>query len=286
MSFESPVVKSFIAGSFSGTVSAVLFQPLDLLKTRIQSGQTNTLYGTSHCNLTSLNLISKILQNENLFALWKGITPSVARCVPGVGIYFSSLHWLKNYIEIDTEPTAAQAILLGMGARSISAVCLIPMTVVKTRIESGQFSYSSMSAALVQIHKREGLRGLTCGLLPTLFRDAPFSGLYLMFYTQLKKCVSEDLKNSDYVSLTNFTCGTLAGLSASVVTQPADVLKTKMQLYPKKFDTVFHVAVYVHKKHGLQGYFKGLGPRLMRRTLMAAMAWTIYEKLIISLGLK
>lgn len=64
--------------------------------------------------------------------------------MPGVGIYFSSLHWLKNYIEIDTEPTAAQAILLGMGARSISAVCLIPMTVVKTRIEVISFLYYNL----------------------------------------------------------------------------------------------------------------------------------------------
>ena len=35
--FQSPVVKSFLAGSLSGTCSTLLFQPLDLVKTRVQS---------------------------------------------------------------------------------------------------------------------------------------------------------------------------------------------------------------------------------------------------------
>ena len=32
----SPVVKSFLAGSLSGTCSTLMFQPLDLIKTRVQ----------------------------------------------------------------------------------------------------------------------------------------------------------------------------------------------------------------------------------------------------------
>lgn len=76
----------------------------------------------------------------------------------------------------------------------------------------------------------------------------------------------------------HFTCGILAGLLASAITQPFDVVKTKMQLYPHKFSS-FHQAVwYVNKKYGPQGYFKGLVPRMLRRTLMAAMAWTVYEQ--------
>uniref|UniRef100_A0A0L8FTZ3 Uncharacterized protein n=2 Tax=Octopus bimaculoides TaxID=37653 RepID=A0A0L8FTZ3_OCTBM len=31
------IIKSFLAGSLSGTCSALLFQPLDLVKTRLQS---------------------------------------------------------------------------------------------------------------------------------------------------------------------------------------------------------------------------------------------------------
>lgn len=92
--------------------------------------------------------------------------------------------------------------------------------------------------------------------------------------------------NSPYASPAHFTCGVTAGILASFVTQPADVIKTKMQLYPEEFRGVWSAVVYVHSNYGVKGYFKGIVPRMLRRTLMAAMSWTIYERVSQSIGLK
>lgn len=62
-------------------------------------------------------------------------------------------------------------------------------------LQSGQYQYRGVLQALVTIYHGEGMRGLFSGLSATLLRDAPFSGLYLMFYTQCKKYV----RNSKYL---------------------------------------------------------------------------------------
>ncbi|XP_068219545.1 mitochondrial glycine transporter-like [Palaemon carinicauda] len=276
----SPILKSFVAGSFSGTCSTILFQPLDLVKTRLQT----TIAIPSGGSAGMLATVGKVIQNERIFGLWKGVTPSIFRCVPGVGLYFSSLHWLKtNFCE--GQPGALQAIALGVVARTITGVTMIPITVVKTRYESGVYSYTSVREAVSSIYVKEGARGLTCGLLPTLLRDAPFSGLYLMFYTQTKKRVPQRYLEDNLAPAIHFTIGVFAGLMASTVTQPFDVVKTKMQLYPHKFTSLYQACLYVQKKYGPQGYFKGLVPRMLRRTLMAAMAWTVYEQITKRFGL-
>lgn len=115
-------------------------------------------------------------------------------------------------------------------------------------LQSTVYNYSSIREALYSIYRHEGVRGLTCGLMPTLLRDAPFSGLYLFMYTSTKRAVPQDWIESNTVGpYVRFSCGVVAGIGASLVTQPADVLKTKMQLYPNKFQSIPEVVGYVYK---------------------------------------
>lgn len=64
-----------------------------------------------------------------------------------------------------------------------------PITGSPLPSQSGRYGYRSIYAALRSIYRTEGHRGLFSGLTATLLRDAPFSGIYLMFYTQTKNIV-------------------------------------------------------------------------------------------------
>jgi len=273
--FSNPVVKAFLAGSMSGTFSTLIFQPLDLMKTRIQQQAELRLSMTGVCK--------NIVAQENFLGLWRGVIPSLVRTVPGVGLYFSSMHFMKANL-CEGRPSHLQSVFIGGSSRAFAGAVMIPFTVIKTRFESNSYSYNTTYQAFKNILKVEGLRGLTSGLGPTLFRDVPFSGLYLMFYEHLKSRVPADSKNY-HQSTVHFLCGFVSGILASVLTQPADVIKTKMQLDQANSGLAWTIRK-IYRQQGWGGFLTGLAPRMLRRTLMAALAWTVYEKRIKTIGLK
>jgi len=273
----SPVMKAFLAGSLSGTCSTLLFQPLDLVKTRLQQERTGP-------RLSMVRMVVRVVGEESLAGLWRGVVPSLSKTVPGVGLYFSSMHYIKTSL-YDGRPSHLQSVVIGCSARTVAGSVMIPFTVIKTRFESQHYNYRSVGEALKSILKVEGYRGLTRGLVPTLARDVPFSGLYLMFYEHLKAVTPREVKDLQ-PSAVHFLSGLVAGVLASLVTQPADVVKTELQLTRGQGRRVLNTAADILRRQGLAGFTTGFVPRALRRTMMAALAWTVYEKMIKSIGLK
>ena len=86
----------------------------------------------------------------------------------------------------------------------------------------------------------------------------------------------------------NFVSGTLAAVAATVLTQPADVIRTRMQLgavaagaagaagAPR---TTLGIFRHIMAEHGLRGLLSGAAPRIVKRTLQTALLWTLYEEL-------
>ncbi|XP_031419985.1 mitochondrial glycine transporter B isoform X2 [Clupea harengus] len=278
-----PALKAFMCGSLSGTCSTLLFQPLDLVKTRLQTLQNNSRPGAPRVGMMTVFL--NVIRTERLLGLWKGVSPSFVRCIPGVGIYFSTFYSLKQHFFQERAPNAGQAVLLGGGARCVAGVAMLPVTVIKTRFESGRYNYVSVFGALRSVCETEGPRALFSGLTATLLRDAPFSGIYVMFYSQAKRSLPQEVTSSPYAPLVNFGCGIVSGVLASLATQPADVVKTHVQVSPDLYPRTADAARFIYTEHGLRGFFRGAVPRSLRRTLMAAMAWTVYEQLMAQMGL-
>ena len=69
-------------------------------------------------------------------------------------------------------------------------------------------------------------------------------------------------------------------LLATTITHPFDVLRTRIQLKPQEFQNTLHAAQLTFHQDGLRGFFLGLVPRLVRKTLSAAITWTLYEELV------
>lgn len=241
-------------------------------------------------SVSHFGLARNLVNQHGLRILWTGLTASVLRQVPGTGMYFGALHILRR-ATAPADPAAPPRkleplynLVTGAGARALAAAALVPVTVVKARYESGRFAYSGVLQALVSIGRTEGVRGLYAGLVPTLVRDMPFSGLYLALYDGMKPAAAALLPFAPIV-VTNGAAGMVAGILASLATHPPDVVKTRVQvgghelqagLRRSSLATAWHIV----REEGVHGLFRGATPRIVRRSLVAAINWSIYEQLV------
>lgn len=167
----------------------------------------------------------------------------------------------------------------------------MPMTVIKVRYESDFYAYKSILGAGKDIVRTEGFRGFFAGFGATAIRDAPYAGLYVLFYEQLKKRLSLlsqkvpepgevfKMKSSTSASI-NFGSGILAAGLATAITTPFDAIKTRIQVRPREYHNMVHATRKMLREAGLKSLFDGLGLRMGRKAVSSALAWTLYEELI------
>ena len=182
----------------------------------------------------------------------------------------------------------------GAVVRASVGFVMMPTTIIKVRYESNLYSYRSIAGATKAIWRAEGLRGFFSGYGATALRDAPYAGLYILFYEQCKQELShiynashsnekaQALFNLSVVpSMSiNFTASAIAAGVATTITNPFDVLKTRLQLMPGQYLNVVQATKHMLRDDGVKSLFDGLGLRMGRKAVSAALTWTIYEEMV------
>ena len=289
--------RHLVAGFSGGLTSALALQPLDLIKTRVQQSKDNSL-------MSVLKSITSVKQ------LWRGTLPSAIRTSVGSGLYLSTLHLARNNISKLKNSQAPifnassklpklkayENIIIGMLSRSIVGFITMPITVIKIRFESNLYQYKSIKEAVIDIFKYTGINGFFRGFGATCLRDAPYAGLYISSYEQLKSILPKLMnlqKNFDHNNnnnntqelghlssgIINSTSAMIASIFATTVTAPFDTIKTRMQLSPEEFTTFSQTSIKLYNENFMR-FFDGLSLRLIRKAGSAAIAWCIYEELV------
>ncbi|CEN59680.1 Putative Solute carrier family 25 member 38 homolog [Aspergillus calidoustus] len=305
ISRSSKTTFHFGAGLLSGLTSSILLQPADLLKTRVQQ---------SHNSASLVSTVKTILASPNpIRGLWRGTLPSALRTGFGSALYFTSLNALRqgfaqrhaplaleNAQGASSPPSSSSALpklsntanlATGAAARVAAGFVMMPVTVLKVRYESDYYAYRSLYGAGRDIVRTEGIRGLFSGFGATAARDAPYAGLYVLIYEQLKRHLAsatimqssdpdQRLKSSSSSSI-NFVSGAVAAGLATAITNPFDAVKTRLQLMPGKYGNMMRAVRLMIHEDGVRSLFGGLGLRIGRKALSSALAWTVYEELIL-----
>ena len=258
------------AGAIAGLVSTLALQPLDVLKTRLQESTTPASLPT---------IINDILLKKGDWrVLWRGTTASLLRNVPGTAAYFWLLEKLR--LKMQTIPPTKNCDvslrdgLAGGVARASIGFVMMPLTVLKVRMESSMTAKLSSLQVTSNLYRIEGVRGFFRGYLATMARDAPHAAIYVSTYHRVKKRMMKiGYKSSSLIN--SAVAGLVAGVAASTATHPFDVLKTHVQLGVGNVcnSRGFSAPPFPKWRVLWQGY----GTRLTRKTLSSALTWTVYE---------
>lgn len=173
----------------------------------------------------------------------------------------------------------------------------MPLTVLKVRYESSFYKYTSLAGAARDIARTEGAPGFFAGFGATAIRDAPYAGLYVLFYEQSKRYLSNLFPQPQLSTLQdgqdgsgrmtqsraasiNFASGAFSAVICSIISNPFDAVKTRIQLQPKKYRNMVQASKKMLAEEGVRSMMDGLALRMSRKAMSSALAWTVYEELI------
>ncbi|KAK3005364.1 hypothetical protein RJ639_015467 [Escallonia herrerae] len=271
---------SFAERAFSAAgaavLSAVLVNPLDVSKTRLQAQaagvpyngmcpmacfETNTMLPDMRCSPSctravlgtetacaqdcshykgTIDVFYKVTRQEGLSRLWRGTNASLALAVPTVGIYLPCYDTFRNYMEEYTSqnaPSMTPYVPLVAGLIARSLACITCYPVELARTR-------------MQVRRRIlGLMG--------------------------------EGANATSVIMANFSAGFVAGSLAAAATCPLDVAKTRRQIEKDSVRalqmTTKQTLVEIWRDGGIKGLFTGVGPRVGRAGPSVGIVVSFYE---------
>jgi solute carrier family 25 protein 38 len=241
----------------------------------------------SHLSRSTVATFKMIIHEGGVRGLWRGTGPTVIRLSCGAAVNMVILERLKGALlqQLEngaTHLSSTNAALVGGLSRAVSAACMSPVTLVKTRMEyggPGGAQYRNTLHAMQTIVKQDGVRGLFRGIGPTVLTNAPFSALYYMFYTRMKGVLAAEDRPQ---TLVNFGSAVTAAVAATLITQPTDVVRTRMQLAlaGTTKGNALQTMAHVFASQGPKALLSGAAPRVLKRTTQTALVWTLYEELL------
>ncbi|OEL30172.1 Mitochondrial carrier protein MTM1 [Dichanthelium oligosanthes] len=225
-----------VAAAGAAVMSAVLVNPLDVAKTRLQAQAAGVVYNP-----------------EGILRLWRGTGASLALAVPTVGIYLPSYDLLRNWIEEYSDHNCPKLkpyapLISGSIARSLACITCSPIELARTRMQAFKESnvggkppgmWKTLLGVLSSrrsISSPENFRGyhlLWTGLGAQLARDVPFSAICWTILEPTRRHLTGlvgDKSNAAIVLGANFSAGFIAGVISAGATCPLDVAKTRRQI--------------------------------------------------------
>jgi len=171
--------------------------------------------------------------------------------VPATVLYFTTYDTIRERFRRRLRPEREwlAPVLAGSSARTIATTVISPMELVRTIMMAERSTGTSAgTGGLISVVRRVGAeisftgpKLLFRGLIPSLWKDVPFSAVYWLGYEQLRARLLArhqwsgkhrgQAPDLSVVFQTSFVAGACSGTLAALLTTPFDVIKTRQQVY-------------------------------------------------------
>nr|XP_033323979.1 mitochondrial 2-oxoglutarate/malate carrier protein-like [Megalopta genalis] len=257
-----PTFINFIIGGVSGVVGQTTTHPLDVTKVRMQISKTS--FGAT---------IKETLRTVGLRGFYVGWTAAVLRqltySTTRLGIYTTLYDVCQQYFG---RLNFATMIGIGMVSGVVGSFLGTPTDLVLVRMIADmklppekRWNYRNGFTGLIDIGRKDGVRALWRGAVPTMIRGAVVNGTQLGTYSKSKLMLLDTGYFEEGVLL-QFCAAMISGLLTCTASLPMDVSKTRIQNWvsPPKPPGFFVVMIGIAQKEGMLALWRGFSPYYAR----------------------
>jgi len=280
---SAPFWKHAAAGSCAGVVEHIGMYPLDTVKTHMQALRPQ--------GRARLGEVIREIYSDRRFGFMKGMPAIASGCIPAHIALFTSYEASKRkLLSTNGSHEPVRAAICGGLSTFFHDVILCPMDLVKQRMQLG--AYSSIGETLRHVSRHEGLGALYRSMPTTLAMNMPFGSVLVAVNESLKLHLRLDQRDRHSALPWYFFSAGISGAVASSVTQPLDMIKTRLQtqdilskrdfgsssaVYKPKYTGFSSALATVVAEEGVLALYNGLLPRMMLSVPAAALCWGTYE---------
>ncbi|KAH6824859.1 Mitochondrial substrate carrier family protein [Perilla frutescens var. hirtella] len=283
-------VKKVAVTSVSAMVAETTTFPIDLLKTRLQ------LHGESVQSVrpaSAFRIALQIARNDGVLGMYRGLSPAIFRHMfytPTRIVGYE--HLRSNFVRSHDHslPFYTKAVIGGISG-AIAQVIASPADLIKVRMQADglilrrglQPRYCGIFDALNKIIHAEGVLGLWKGVSANVQRAFLVNMGELACYDHAKRFIIKNKICDDNIYAHTLS-SIMSGLSATALSCPADVVKTRMMNQASwvddkiKYRNSYDCIVKTVRIEGLRALWKGFLPTWARLGPWQFVFWVSYEK--------
>ncbi|KAG0230089.1 mitochondrial carrier domain-containing protein [Mortierella sp. GBAus27b] len=270
----------FWLGGAASCTAALVSHPFDLAKVRLQTTQGVGKHGM-------IGTMIQVARHEGIFALYNGLSASLLRQATYSTVRFGTYDLLKDKFgpKDGSKIPVSTMLMCGIVAGCVGGGFGNPADVVNIRMvndgklpKDQQRHYKHAFDGLVRIVREEGPSQLMRGLGPNMNRAILMTSSQLVSYDGAKRQLLQTPWFKDNL-ITHFASSLLAGLVATTVCAPLDVLKTRIMNSSGSSTSSTRMFFHIIRTEGPSALFKGWLPAFLRLGPHTIVTFIVLEQL-------